>query len=540
MANVTDPPGPITRTRRKLAAGAPLSLADPEGRPDIRCTVKIHEVHDDMIVVLQRDPDLYQRSRELVHVIRCDEPDESGWISGAPTIRNAPLSWLTDRVSRNGRCIVFSKDDVWKPCPPPSERVKCVLERGEWAGIRHLESIVEAPTMRPDGTIVQVAGYDRTTRVLYTPNTTFRLVADSPSHSDAVISYVHLADLFRDFPYVAPSHMSAVVSAILTLVGRPAIAGSIPCWLFDASSPRAGKSLQMDVVSIVATGRKASRMTYPEEDEELEKVLGAYALDGDRIVPFDNVARAFGGAALDKVVTATDNVDLRILGRTLKLTLPWRAMVMASGNNMSCRGDMLPRVLAPRIESPLENPETRQGLRDLRAFALENRAALVIDALTILRAYVVAGRPAQPIAKWGGFDEWVSLVASALVWVGAPDPTGARRGLVDDEDPTRAAEATIISGWDKLCGGRPSLSVSGAISALYPGHKPDPDAPPDGLDDMREAVEHVTRSKSGYAPSARALGDALRRMKSRVISGKKIVPDGQTGKVARWRTFHVT
>jgi hypothetical protein len=282
-------------------------------------------------------------------------------------------------------------------------------------------------------------------------------------------------------------------------------------------------------------------MTYPETDEELEKVLASYALAGARIIPFDNVARAFGGASLDKCITATGDVDLRVLGVSTISRLPWRAVVLASGNNVRAKGDMLPRVLSPRIESPLENPETRADFKHpkLLQWTMEHRARLAVAGLTLLRAYVVAGRPDQKI-KWGGFDEWAALVASALVWAGAPDPMGARRGLEDDDDPTRIADGAVVANWERLCflHDPRGLTVSSAISALYPPRDRHADeAPPDGFDDLREALEHLTSSRPGLAPPSKRVGDVLRRLKGRPMGGRKFVADGARGKVLRWRTI---
>ena len=532
MSQPEDPLSPPPKPGQKQAR-PDLRIATTDGRPEVAITVKTHEVTAKMCEALRKDPGLYQRSGELVHVIRHEA--EGARATGTPGIRTVPLSWLIDRVSMHARCIK-KVEDTWKPLPPPQPRVRAVLELGQWSGIRHLEGVIEAPSLRPDGTVIQTPGYDAATRSLYVPNADFPEIPDKPTWQEAEEAYLRLAELFKDFPYVAPEHRSATIAAILTLLARPAILGSVPCWLFDASSPRSGKSLQMDVITLIVTGRKASRMTYPEDDEELEKVLSSYALAGDRIIPFDNIARAFGGAAIDKCITATDTVDLRILGRSEKRTLPWRGVIFGSGNNVYVKGDMLPRVLAPRLESPLENPELRD-LPDLRALALERRPQLVADALTILRAFVADGRPAQNVPRWNGFDEWAALVPHALVWVGAPDPMGARRGLAGDEDPTRAAETTLVREWLRLCNNTEprGLTVSGALAHMYP--PPRHDEEPDGWNDLRESLEHLTAARPGSTPASRKVGDALRRIKARPIGGQKLVSEQDRGGIARWRVI---
>lgn len=535
MASIDDPFSP---NRKKRQDKSHIRIADPDGRKDVILSADTHKVTDQMVTALKDDQEVYQRGGELVHVIRHESEKDKRFPPGTPVVRPCPLSWLTDHVSSNSRCLAESKKGPYKHVAPPAPRVRAVMELGAWPGIRCLDTVIEAPSMRPDGTIIQVPGYDAATRSLYVPNCEFLPVPESPTQSDAVLAYSHLAGLFSEFPYVSLEHQSATVSCILTLLVRPAILGSVPCWVFDAASKRSGKSLQMDAVCIIATGRCASRMTYPsDDDKELESVLSSYALAGARIVPFDNVNRPFGGAALDKCVTAIDSVDLRVLGRSELRTIPWRAAILASGNNVSFRDDMLPRILCPRIESPLERPEERTGLPNLRAQALSLRPSLVCDALTILRAYVVAGRPAVDLPRWGGFDAWVDLVPSALVWAGAPNPMGARRGLEGDEDPVMAAESALLHGWASLCRqlDPTGITVSTAVTALYPG--PRSDEPPDGNDNIREAIANLVVVRPGSAPATRALGDALRRLKGRPICGKKLISVPVKGGIAKWRVI---
>jgi len=514
----------------------PLRVADPDGRPDVFLTADAHLATESMAEALRSDPDIYQRASELVHVVRHEDEEDGRHAPGTPLVRACPQSWVGDRISAYARCLTKGKKGEWKHVAPPPARIRAVVERGSWRGIRHLDGVIEAPALRPDGTVIQEAGYDAATRSLYAPNAAFPPIETRPTHSDAALAYAHLADVFRDFPYVAPEHRAASVAALLTLLARPAILGSVPCWVFDAASKRSGKSLQMDVIHLIATGRPCSRMTFPaDDDKELESVLASYALVGARVVPFDNVARPFGGAPLDKCVTTVDQVDLRVLGRSELRTLPWRAVILASGNNVGFRDDMLPRVLSPRLESPLENPELLEA-RDLKAFALARRASLVADALTILRAYVVAGRPAQGIL-WGGFEQWAALVPSALVWAGAPNPMGARRGLAGDEDPIRAAEGAVVEGWARLCAATDpaGLTVGKALATIYPPPKRDEE--PDAWGNLREALDELTAAKPGFTPATSRVSAVLRRLKARPIAGKKLVTNGATGGVARWRVI---
>lgn len=520
--------------------------ADFETRPDLLCETAVHLVTERMITTLRADAEIFVAAGSLVHVIRADAPVEGSHHAveaDTPIIRTAPASWVGDRVSLLARCVRRvhgKKGPETKPVPPPSDRVRAVIERGHWPGYRPLIGVLEAPSMRPDGSIIQTRGYDAATGYLYDPNATFDPVPDKPTHSDAVAAFSRLADPFRDFPYVDASHLSAVLSAILTLVARPAIRGPVPCWFFDATKSRSGKTLQVDVVSIIATGRPAGRQNYPEDDDELSKIIGGYAQAGARVVYFDNVKREFGSSILDMAITCEGTIQVRILGATGQPSYPWRAVIFASGNNFDARGDILGRILAPRLETPLDNPELRSDVTypDLRAHVKAHRTELVAAALTILRAYVVAGKPEQAVTKWGGFDAWTRLVAHALVWVGAESPLGARRGLENDDDPLRAAQAGLVSGWARMLRRQSLLEASAkeALAILYPPRSRHEEHEPDPIgDELRDAIESLTRAKAGAIPTARALGDALRRLKGTPVQGRRLFANVDRNGVAKWR-----
>lgn len=106
---------------------------------------------------------------------------------------------------------------------PPDDVVSGILSAGEWPDVRPIKGIIETPTMRADGSILQAPGYDASTRLLYLPrDASFPAIPDNPTHEEARACLAVLSDVFADFPEEDASRM-VDVAAILTLLARAAI-----------------------------------------------------------------------------------------------------------------------------------------------------------------------------------------------------------------------------------------------------------------------------------------------------------------------------
>jgi hypothetical protein len=391
--------------------------------------------------------------------------------------------------------------------------------------------------MRPDGTVLQSPGYDAATGFLYAPNAEFPPVPEAPTQDDAKAALVELSEPFADFPHASAAHLAVDLSGVLTAVARPAVVGNGPAVIQDAPTRGSGKTLKADAISTIATGRATSKMGYPTNDEELEKVLGAYALRGATLINFDNVTRPFGGGPIDRCLTAGDAVELRILGKSEVPSLRWRAFIVATGNNVELHGDTARRVMISRLESPLENPEERTGFKhpDLLGWIRLERPRLVCAALTLLRAYVVAGRPDVGVKPWGSFETWSSLIPAALVWAGAENPMQARPSFDAGREPEKLALQSLLHDIPRLDGAKTNgVTAKEIIGQLYTADRLRGQATPDGFDDLRDAIDGLTNNPPGKAPNAGKLGYALRKFRDRIVRGRKIVGTADRNGVIRW------
>ncbi len=524
-------------TRAHAVAKVNGAASPPRTPPTIRTGLDLARVVDEGCAALGLDGETYQRDGELVRIVRAAEPDpRRGIVPGTPTIRPLALATLRERLSLVARWERYdSRSESFRECSPPEPVIAAVAARGEWSTVRPLAGVVEAPCLRADGSILSTPGYDRATGLVLVPGVEVPPIPEQPTHPDCMRALARLCGVFGDFPFALDAARYVPTAAVLTMLARPAIDGSVPMLAIDASTRGSGKSLLADVISIITTGRSAPRMTYPPDETELEKVLAACALFGARIVALDNIAGTLGAAPLDKVLTADDRVALRVLGRSEMREVQWRALVLATGNNLVLGADTARRTLVCRLEPDVERPEERTGFRhaDLLGHVREHRGELVAAALTILRGFVAAGRPDASRYTWGSFRSWAELVPAAIAWAGGQDVLACRAVSLGSSEPEADALRVVLGSLGSLVpeGG----TARTIVGILWPATDRGERRPPDGWDALRDALEVLCPPRrSAETPTPTRLGRALRRYVGRVVGGRRLTcRDDRTG-TAMW------
>ncbi len=515
-------------------------------RPHIVITTERHEVVDQAVTALSRDPRVFQRAHSLVAVRRDTAPGK-GFIrpSGSPVIVDLPLPTLGERLTENAAWSKLRKtrdgDFEAVAAQIPDWAIAATSARGEWADIRHLEAVVEAPVLRPDGSILDAPGYDDRTGLLYEPGAKFLPVPGRPTRDDAKLAADELLALVADFPFACESgnepnrgfDAAAWLAGVLTPFARFAIAGPCPMFLFDANVAGSGKSKLCDLIAIIGSGRPMARTDYPDDNDEMRKCITAIALAGDRTMLLDNIAVTFGGSALDGALTG-QTWRGRILGLS-KMTpeLPLFTVWYGTGNNVAFRGDAVRRIVQCRLDSPEERPEERRGFRiegDLLAHALNNRPQLVRAVLTMLRAYHVAGRPKQDLTPMD-FVAWAEVVRSSIFWATGLDPCAGKRRILAT-DPKTMERISLINGWAELPHAEIGLTAAEAIQILRDERNTR------RFDTLRNAL--LECSRNGDLPTARQIGMKLTAIKGQVIDGKSFESRDAGKGTWAWRVVTAT
>jgi len=356
-------------------------------------------------------------------------------------------------------------------CLPPLDLSRNILVAGADWHFPSLLGIVEAPTLRPDFTIVSVPGYDAQTGLYLEPSSGLAIppIPDRPTDTELQDAVDLVLEPFLNFPFVDQASRANMTAAILLSCIRDAITGPVPLTLVTKPQPGCGGSLSIDSVAIIATGRPAHMIPATKDPEEWRKLLTTLLLSGDRYVIFDNVDHTLESEYLAAFLTALVWKD-RILGQSQPIQLPNRTVCFANGNNARVGGNLARRIVPVLLYSP----EARPWLRDtgefkhpkLREWLAENRGRIIAAILTIVRGWGVAGRPkAADKVVLGSFEIYAELVGNLLSFMGVKGFLSNLEELYSKIDIDTPVWANFFEVWLKELGPEP-ITVADLVSQI--------------------------------------------------------------------------
>jgi len=484
-------------------------------------------------ILVEADDSLFQRGSLIVRPAQTKVRVAGGREIVATRLVPVKAPHMMERFSR---AVTFQRFDkrsqTWCPVDCPRNVAEAYLEReGQWQ-LPSLTRVISAPTLRADGSILDRPGYDEATGLLFDPQgTEFLPVPQAPTKEDAIAALGRLKTLIATFPFPDDASRSVALSGILTALIRPSLA-SAPLHGYSAPVAGSGKSLLVDIASVIATGRETAVLAQGSTAEEFEKRLGSAFLAGDETISIDNCEQPLGGEFLCQVLTQP-SVKIRLLGESKNVEVPTNTTLFATGNNLRVVGDATRRVVVCSLDPEVERPELRKFDTYPLALVRADRGRYVANALTILRAYHLAGRPEQALPL-GSFETWSRWVRDALIWLGEADPCATMERL-RTEDPKLLALRTILHHWDRAIGSqrvsaadladieeRGSLAFDGAKTAQVR---------------LREAL--IAVAGLGSVIDTRRLGNWLSRHKNRLVGDMKIIAAGVVEGEGQWQLVHV-
>lgn len=445
-------------------------------------------------------PTVFQRGGMLTR-LRLGDHERSSFMepfneSGLRGVLARVADWKIAKNCKDGP--TFEED------APPLEVVKDLANLTQWEDIPFIDGIVESPVFSRGGELVTRVGYHAKARLWYQPAPGLEIPAipDEPSAADIrQARELLLVDLLGDFPFKDDASKAHALAALSLPFVRQMIDGPTPLHLLDAPVEGTGKTLLAMVIALINTGRTAESIAEGDSDEEWRKRITALLVEGTSFILLDNINRVLESGALASALTARVWRD-RLLGFTKTACLPNNAVWMASGNNTLLSRELIRRTILCRLDAHVDTPWERKQFRhpNLLAWVREQRGRLIAAALTLCRAWIVAGKP-KGTQTLGMYESWVEVMGGILDVAGVP-------GLLANAEEFRGARADntdevrpFLTAWYE----RHGVNRVGAADLLKLAT--DYQLLDSVIGDMGEAGQRV------------ALGKALKKMVDRVVSG---------------------
>ena len=181
--------------------------------------------------------------------------------------------------------------------------------------------------------------------------------------------------------------------------------------------------------------------------------------------------------------------------------------------------------LDPGCEVPAARGFKRPELvRDV----LRERGRYVSAALTIVRAWIVAGRPKTLCKSLAGYGDWSDLCRQPLLWLCLPDAMQTVFEAMAD-DPDRETLDRLLTAWQSVFGKTPAM-VREAVkhaSAFNDEHV-----------ELREVLHDIADERGEI--NRRKLGWWIRRHAGRIVNGRRFVRGSGNRSAEAWQVESVS
>jgi putative DNA primase/helicase len=522
---------PVTRTkgeRKKRNAAVEKMRSDAEDeRPLVQIAAgqlaRIADEAEDHLIAA--GVPFYQRGKYLVRPVVETLPATGERKTQIPRLAAVDQIYMRLTLARHIRWEKFDKrSDDWVPADPTIDIAATINSRyGDWQ-FPPVAGIIGTQTMRRDGSLILVPGYDAPTGLILIDPPALPDMAEKPTRYDAQNALALLKELLAEFPFTGVGSLSVALSALITPVIRAALDTSP---LHATTAPRAGtgKSYVFDVSSAISLGQLCPVIAAGKTEDEMEKRLGAALMSGQSIISIDNLNGELGGELLCQAVERPI-IKPRILGKSESSEIYNRATFFATGNNLVLLDDMTRRAIVCSLDSGLERPELRQFSSKPAHAVLGERGPYIAACLTIARAYILAGKPGR-LTPLASFEDWSDCVRSALVWLGEDDPCVTMM-LAHDNDPVRLSFASFVYAWSKEIGtgGQSEMTAAELIKRADKGQQ---DIWRHPL--LREALHDIIPEKR---LNSKALGKWMARHENQMCGTLKLMKTADPIHGHRW------
>jgi hypothetical protein len=159
---------------------------------------------------------------------------------------------------------------------------------------------------------------------------------------------------------------------------------------------------------------------------------------------------------------------------------------------------------------------------------LRERGRYISAALTIVRAWIVAGRPIADCKSLAGFNDWSALCRQPLLWLGLADATASVFKAMA-EDPDRETLSRLLTAWQAVFG-KTAAMVRDAVTQ----------ASEFGVErvSLREVLHDIADERGEI--NRRKLGWWIKRHAGRIVDGMRFVRASGNRSAEDWQVESVS
>lgn len=324
-----------------------------------------------------------------------------------------------------------------------------------------LERVSSVPFFAADDTLVSKEGYYASANAYCVlPKELAELTVDPEPTKEQVDDAVnlYLDDLFHDFPFndkdgTGDASRANLLAMALEPYVRDLIDGPTPFYLCDKAQPRTGGSLAVEVAMYPALGKAPAGEMWPMTDpDEQRKLVTARLMEAPPFFYIDNIDPdyKFEGAIL-AMLTTLPVINGRVLGSSKMASMPNRCTKVGTGNKVHTSIEIGERIVPIRLAfdgDPTKRDPNKFKHPKLRAWAADNRVGLVRGALTIIQAWIAAGKPEPTnVQPFSGFEGYVKVMGGILEHANVKGFLANRRLARETYADDSGKESALYTAW---------------------------------------------------------------------------------------------
>lgn len=396
-------------------------------------------------LVCQTDLEFYEREGRLIEVLRIGRmtDGERARLLAAGVDRHD--SYCITRDLTIGQFIVRASPAIawWKKLRGKMTNVDYdrrmvgdFIGMGDWPGLKKFRAFTLHPTIRSlaNPTPLLESGFDSESGLYLEQPMKIKLPTKLGLKEAKAAARVLLSP-FEHFAWIDGEATKACVLALVLTVGIRHCFRTAPMFLASSPLVGSGKTKLMNCMGALWYGAPPPSMVFVENEEEMEKRIGASVMAGDRIMLFDNVmAREVVNDRTLNMILTSGAAQFRVLGESTQVRMSAPMTIMMTGNQMNLGPDLARRTVELKIDPQGTQPTTRKFPFEPVEFVLEHRKKLIEAAMTIYTAFFASLKgewaPVNPVPS---FEEW-SVIRDMVEWLGMGDVSQFADPKISDDD----------------------------------------------------------------------------------------------------------